>query len=40
LIALDTPDNIKKHFGVGYNLILEHRDAEAGKSGSSLQNIR
>jgi ABC-type multidrug transport system ATPase subunit len=34
LIALDTPDNIKKHFGVGYNLIIEHRDA--GKAGSSL----
>lgn len=26
IIALDTPDNIKKHFGVGYNLILEHKD--------------
>jgi hypothetical protein len=38
LIALDTPENIKKHFGVGYNLIIEHRDA--GKAGSTLQNIR
>jgi ABC-type multidrug transport system ATPase subunit len=34
LIALDTPENIKKHFGVGYNLIIEHRDA--GKAGSTL----
>ena len=26
VIALDSPDNIKKHFGVGYNLFLEHRE--------------
>jgi len=25
---MDTPNNIKKHFGVGYILILEHKDAD------------
>ena len=25
LLALDTPNNIKKRFGVGYNLLLESK---------------
>jgi len=34
IVALDTPDNIKKHFGVGYNLILEHKQEE-GKNNNA-----
>jgi len=33
IVALDTPDNIKKHFGVGYNLILEHKQEEGKNNG-------